>query len=172
MPCVGGWAGVQRLACHVQHMPMGGHALQFDGAMGRLHAVAVLPCPGRRMPCPRHAHAACPVLLPAAQLAALRRCRPPCTQAHALQSVSPRLRSVACIDMAALRTSRCSYTPLLPAMCAGTVEERSIVEPVRAVLGGKVRTGSLMVSCMLVGLGTAACCALVVPAVLLPCPLC
>ncbi len=33
---------------------------------------------------------------------------------------------------------RRSYTPLLPAMCAGTVEERSIVEPVRAVLGGKV----------------------------------
>lgn len=29
------------------------------------------------------------------------------------------------------------YTPLLPAMCAGTVEERSIVEPIRAVLGGK-----------------------------------
>lgn len=29
------------------------------------------------------------------------------------------------------------YTPLLPAMCAGTVEERSIVEPVRSVLGGK-----------------------------------
>lgn len=29
------------------------------------------------------------------------------------------------------------YTPLLPAMCAGTVEERSIVEPVRAVMGGK-----------------------------------
>ncbi|KAG7667911.1 putative External alternative NAD(P)H-ubiquinone oxidoreductase B1, mitochondrial [Nannochloris sp. 'desiccata'] len=29
------------------------------------------------------------------------------------------------------------YTPLLPAMCAGTVEERSIVEPVRAVLGNK-----------------------------------
>lgn len=29
------------------------------------------------------------------------------------------------------------YTPLLPAMCAGTVEERSIVEPVRAVLGSK-----------------------------------
>lgn len=29
------------------------------------------------------------------------------------------------------------YTPLLPAMCAGTVEERSIVESVRAVLGGK-----------------------------------
>lgn len=29
------------------------------------------------------------------------------------------------------------YTPLLPAMCAGTVEERSIVEPVRAVLGDK-----------------------------------
>ena len=31
------------------------------------------------------------------------------------------------------------YTPLLPAMCAGTVEERSIVEPVRAVMGTKVR---------------------------------
>ena len=31
------------------------------------------------------------------------------------------------------------YTPLLPAMCAGTVEERSIVEPVRSVLGGKGR---------------------------------
>ena len=30
------------------------------------------------------------------------------------------------------------YTPLLPAMCAGTVEERSIVEPVRAVMGDKV----------------------------------
>ncbi|GAB4815644.1 hypothetical protein N2152v2_002690 [Parachlorella kessleri] len=29
------------------------------------------------------------------------------------------------------------YTPLLPAMCAGTVEERSIVEAVRAVLGSK-----------------------------------
>ena len=29
------------------------------------------------------------------------------------------------------------YTPLLPAMCAGTVEERSIVEPVRAVLKSK-----------------------------------
>ncbi|KAI3439031.1 hypothetical protein D9Q98_001441 [Chlorella vulgaris] len=29
------------------------------------------------------------------------------------------------------------YTPLLPAMCAGTVEERSIVESVRAVLGNK-----------------------------------
>ena len=39
-----------------------------------------------------------------------------------------------------------SYTPLLPAMCAGTVEERSIVEPVRAVLGGKVRTWQLCVS--------------------------
>lgn len=31
------------------------------------------------------------------------------------------------------------YTPLLPAMCAGTVEERSIVEPVRAVLKNKGR---------------------------------
>ena len=29
------------------------------------------------------------------------------------------------------------YTPLLPAMCAGTVEERSIVEPVRAVMTNK-----------------------------------
>lgn len=29
------------------------------------------------------------------------------------------------------------YTPLLPAMCAGTVEERSIVEPVRAVMSSK-----------------------------------
>ncbi len=29
------------------------------------------------------------------------------------------------------------YTPLLPAMCAGTVEERSIVEPVRSVLKSK-----------------------------------
>ena len=34
-----------------------------------------------------------------------------------------------------------SYTPLLPAMCAGTVEERSIVEAVRAVMGNKVRRG-------------------------------
>ena len=33
------------------------------------------------------------------------------------------------------------YTPLLPAMCAGTVEERSIVEPVRAVMGSKVGAG-------------------------------
>lgn len=31
------------------------------------------------------------------------------------------------------------YTPLLPAMCAGTVEERSIVEPVRSVLKNKGR---------------------------------
>lgn len=31
------------------------------------------------------------------------------------------------------------YTPLLPAMCAGTVEERSIVEPVRAVMAGRGR---------------------------------
>lgn len=31
------------------------------------------------------------------------------------------------------------YTPLLPAMCAGTVEERSIVEPVRSVLKSKGR---------------------------------
>lgn len=29
------------------------------------------------------------------------------------------------------------YTPLLPAVATGTVEERSIVEPVRKVLGGK-----------------------------------
>ncbi len=30
------------------------------------------------------------------------------------------------------------YTPLLPACATGTVEERSIVEPVRKVLGSKV----------------------------------
>lgn len=31
------------------------------------------------------------------------------------------------------------YTPLLPACATGTVEERSIIEPVRKVLGTKVR---------------------------------
>ena len=30
------------------------------------------------------------------------------------------------------------YTPLLPAVATGTMEERSIVEPVRNLLGGKV----------------------------------
>ena len=40
------------------------------------------------------------------------------------------------------------YTPLLPAMCAGTVEERSIVEPVRAVLGTKVRGASMPCRCV------------------------
>ena len=30
------------------------------------------------------------------------------------------------------------YTPLLPAAATGTVEERSIVEPVRKMLGNKV----------------------------------
>lgn len=30
------------------------------------------------------------------------------------------------------------YTPLLPAVAVGTVEERSIVEPVRNVVQGKV----------------------------------
>ncbi len=32
------------------------------------------------------------------------------------------------------------YTPLLPACATGTVEERSIIEPVRKVLGTKVST--------------------------------
>ena len=32
------------------------------------------------------------------------------------------------------------YTPLLPACATGTVEERSIVEPVRRVLNNKVRS--------------------------------
>jgi NADH dehydrogenase FAD-containing subunit len=30
------------------------------------------------------------------------------------------------------------YTPLLPAVAVGTMEEGSIVEPVRKILGGKV----------------------------------
>ena len=30
------------------------------------------------------------------------------------------------------------YTPLLPAVATGTIEERSIVEPVRRILGDKV----------------------------------
>lgn len=30
------------------------------------------------------------------------------------------------------------YTPLLPAAATGTVEERSIVEPVRRIMAGKV----------------------------------
>ena len=30
------------------------------------------------------------------------------------------------------------YTPLLPAVCTGTVEERSIVEPIRRIMAGKV----------------------------------
>jgi NADH dehydrogenase FAD-containing subunit len=30
------------------------------------------------------------------------------------------------------------YTPLLPAVATGTVEERSIVEPIRRVVNGKV----------------------------------
>ena len=31
----------------------------------------------------------------------------------------------------------CSYTPLLPAVATGTIEERSIVEPVRRTMRGK-----------------------------------
>ena len=31
----------------------------------------------------------------------------------------------------------CSYTPLLPAVATGTIEERSIVEPVRRIMAGK-----------------------------------
>ena len=31
------------------------------------------------------------------------------------------------------------YTPLLPAVATGTMEERSIVEPVRNLIVGKVR---------------------------------
>ncbi len=34
------------------------------------------------------------------------------------------------------------YTPLLPAVATGTMEERSIVEPVRNLLQGKVRRAS------------------------------
>ena len=36
------------------------------------------------------------------------------------------------------------YTPLLPAAATGTVEERSIVEPVRKMLGNKVSTISVI----------------------------
>ena len=31
------------------------------------------------------------------------------------------------------------YTPLLPAVATGTVEERSIVEPIRRIMAGKVQ---------------------------------
>ena len=34
------------------------------------------------------------------------------------------------------------YTPLLPAVATGTMEERSIVEPVRNLVVGKVRPPS------------------------------
>lgn len=34
------------------------------------------------------------------------------------------------------------YTPLLPAVATGTMEERSIVEPIRNVLDGKVYPSS------------------------------
>ena len=33
--------------------------------------------------------------------------------------------------------ARRSYTPLLPAVATGTIEERSIVEPVRRIIAGK-----------------------------------
>jgi hypothetical protein len=39
-------------------------------------------------------------------------------------------------DPHALRCT-CSYTPLLPAVATGTIEERSIVEPVRRIMAGK-----------------------------------
>lgn len=32
------------------------------------------------------------------------------------------------------------YTPLLPAVATGTVEERSIVEPIRRIMAGKVNS--------------------------------
>jgi NADH dehydrogenase FAD-containing subunit len=34
------------------------------------------------------------------------------------------------------------YTPLLPAVATGTMEERSIVEPIRNLIVGKVRVCS------------------------------
>jgi NADH dehydrogenase FAD-containing subunit len=41
------------------------------------------------------------------------------------------------------------YTPLLPAVATGTMEERSIVEPVRNLLGGKV--SEVLCCCVLCG---------------------
>ncbi len=48
------------------------------------------------------------------------------------------------------------YTPLLPAVATGTMEERSIVEPVRNLVLGKVRTPTSLAvwGC---AAGTAAC---------------
>ena len=36
------------------------------------------------------------------------------------------------------------YTPLLPAVATGTCEERSIVEPIRRIVNGKVRCSGLV----------------------------
>lgn len=47
----------------------------------------------------------------------------PCSQKYDLTVVSPRNYFL--------------YTPLLPAVATGTVEERSIVEPVRKIMRGK-----------------------------------
>lgn len=49
------------------------------------------------------------------------------------------------------------YTPLLPAVATGTVEERSIVEPIRRVVNGKVSSrGNLHVAMDFVLLGAVA----------------
>jgi hypothetical protein len=44
--------------------------------------------------------------------------------------------SIRPLNITALRCT-CSYTPLLPAVATGTIEERSIVEPVRRIMAGK-----------------------------------
>ena len=49
----------------------------------------------------------------------------PCSEKYELIVVSPRNYFL--------------YTPLLPAVATGTMEERSIVEPVRNMVLGKVR---------------------------------
>ena len=48
----------------------------------------------------------------------------PCSQKYDITLVSPRNYFL--------------YTPLLPAVATGTVEERSIVEPIRRIMAGKV----------------------------------
>lgn len=49
----------------------------------------------------------------------------PCSQKYDITLVSPRNYFL--------------YTPLLPAVATGTVEERSIVEPIRRIMAGKVK---------------------------------
>jgi NADH dehydrogenase FAD-containing subunit len=44
--------------------------------------------------------------------------------------------AVCCVDVCCLLLLQ--YTPLLPAVAVGTMEEGSIVEPVRKILGSKV----------------------------------